>query len=939
MATFTTSISQIESLYVGYFGRAGDPAGANYWVGFLNDQAISLAQAAAAFAVQQEAKTKYPYLAAPAIADPGPFVDQVYQNLFNRAADPAGKAYWVAQLQAAGGNPQAVGQFILNVISGATGSDAAAISNKVAVAQDFTLTASNLGFTWNSSAAGQSSLEIARVNDDPASVTAAKAATVVFFSTAPASQLTFTLQVDSLETTAANANFNAPLIFNPGSGTLLQSLQTGDSAIDTGPGGSLTAVLNSGSNAGPVTLQGIPTASVTSLTNGSGFSGKITGLTTLNNNSSVGSLTLGLAGMGLNTALSTVNINGSGVGAGANTLAIIAASALSGSADAVGVSITGAIGTSDVVVGAAQVVLMNDGPAGATTPMNAYEIETISAANTAFLQLSNAATGVLSTTTLNLKGAGTLQLSAATATDFSNLTKIDASDTTGGVTVTGFTDILDGTGTPFNAGAAGLLAANASLTSFTGGTGADRLDISFMAPGQVSAFTKLSGGDGRDMLVLGADVLNAGVTVPSTGFETIGVAVGLSSTGLMGTTDITKLGANVDTIQLLGVLFDNVGFVNTPSIFNFRADGFVFGVDVTVQGPTGSNDVLNVFDQFVMGRLNVTGYETVNFTTASDEIIRSITVNPTAGFISTLNIINSSANCGCSFNIEIDEQVDVGSGTINISGSGTGGVALIGFVTAGTMNASALNTGAGPDDRGVGMAVGATASINILGSNGSDFLIGSAAADVINGGAGNDIISNTSQPAPAAGDRITGGGGDDIFFVVNNAASAPILTAYNNAPLITDFTASQVPFAGDVIMLAPDSPSYGLTNLQANFSIPGEIPLQATGNSGTAAIIDASSEIVKLTQNTATAGLSLQQAFNAAIGTATITGATTNGEYFFTMFDATNGRMAIGIVDASNGTADVIETGDAVILVGTVTMTSGAYAQLSSNQFAFDFPS
>ena len=53
-----------------------------------------------------------------------------------------------------------------------------------------------------------------------------------------------------------------------------------------------------------------------------------------------------------------------------------------------------------------------------------------------------------------------------------------------------------------------------------------------------------------------------------------------------------------------------------------------------------------------------------------------------------------------------------------------------------------------------------------------------------------------------------------------------IATAYSNAPLITDFTASAVPFQGDVIMLAPDSPSYGVTNLQANFSIPGEIPFK-----------------------------------------------------------------------------------------------------------------
>ena len=318
--------------------------------------------------------------------------------------------------------------------------------------------------------------------------------------------------------------------------------------------------------------------------------------------------------------MSTVHINGSGVSAGANTSACVAAWALWATADAVAVNIAGVIGTWDVSVGAAQVVLMNDGPAGADMPMHAYEIETISSVNTAFLQLSNAGTGVLSTTTLNLNGAGTMQLSAATATDFSNLTKIDASDTTGGVTVTGFTDILDGTGAPFNAGAAGLLAANASLTSFAGGTGADRLDISFMAPAQVSAFTKLSGGDGRDMLVLGADVLNAGVTVPSTGFETIGVAVGLSSTGLMGTTDITKLGSNVDTIQLLGVLFDNVGFVNAPNIFNFRADGFAFGGGCHRPGSDRLQRCAERLRPVRHGKADRHRLRTVNFTTAAERV-------------------------------------------------------------------------------------------------------------------------------------------------------------------------------------------------------------------------------------------------------------------------------------------------------------------------------
>jgi len=140
-------------------------------------------------------------------------------------------------------------------------------------------------------------------------------------------------------------------------------------------------------------------------------------------------------------------------------------------------------------------------------------------------------------------------------------------------------------------------------------------------------------------------------------------------------------------------------------------------------------------------------------------------------------------------------------------------------------------------------------------------------------------------------------------------------------------------------MLAPDDPSYGVTGLQATFSIPGDIPLQQTGNGSNAAALDATNEIVKLTQGTVTTGLTLQQAFNAAIGTATITAVTTNGAYFFTMYDLTNSKMAIGIVDASNGTDTIIEAGDTVVLIGTATTSSADYAKLNSYQFTFDLPS
>src|SRR5262245_52141373 len=90
VTTFTTPLNQVSSLYVGYFGRAGDPNGESYWIGQLNAGTVTLSQIAASFSVQPEATAKYPYLANPNIGDPGTFVDQVYQNMFNHTADAAG---------------------------------------------------------------------------------------------------------------------------------------------------------------------------------------------------------------------------------------------------------------------------------------------------------------------------------------------------------------------------------------------------------------------------------------------------------------------------------------------------------------------------------------------------------------------------------------------------------------------------------------------------------------------------------------------------------------------------------------------------------------------------------------------------------------------------------------------------------------------------------
>lgn len=165
-----TSAELIGQLYVGYFGRAADPAGLDYWVGRYND-GMSLLAVANSFAVQPEATALYSYLAAPSLGDPQAFIAAIYGDLFNRAPDAAGLDYWVTQLTAYGTPP---GQMVLDVISGAQGSDRTTIENKTHVA---------VGHAQASHGVVDAHAAVASVTADPATVAAVLGITVHGFGT------------------------------------------------------------------------------------------------------------------------------------------------------------------------------------------------------------------------------------------------------------------------------------------------------------------------------------------------------------------------------------------------------------------------------------------------------------------------------------------------------------------------------------------------------------------------------------------------------------------------------------------------------------------------------------------------------------------------------------------------------------------------------------
>jgi len=226
----------LVSLYVGYFNRAPDPAGLQFWIDQV-EAGRDTNTIAADFAASPEAKSLYPFLTTPDVSSPTSFITAVYANLFNRAPDAAGQAFWEAQLSSGAVSPA---DAIDAIIKGATTApDATILANKNIVGLDFATDAGNTpGFTFDLDGASGSAAKdaISGVTEDSATVTAAQAATDAYLSgiASPGQTFTLTTGSDDLTGTAANDVFNAPSA-QDGDGSLIDTLQSVD-AINGGNG-------------------------------------------------------------------------------------------------------------------------------------------------------------------------------------------------------------------------------------------------------------------------------------------------------------------------------------------------------------------------------------------------------------------------------------------------------------------------------------------------------------------------------------------------------------------------------------------------------------------------------------------------------------------------------------------------------------------------------
>ncbi|MEM9563706.1 MAG: DUF4214 domain-containing protein [Actinomycetota bacterium] len=90
-AEFDGVIAPLVRLYFAFFGRPPDYEGLTYWTDQLRN-GVTLEQVAQQFVLSGEFQSTYGSL------DDGDYVELVYGNVLDRAADAGGRAYWVGQL-------------------------------------------------------------------------------------------------------------------------------------------------------------------------------------------------------------------------------------------------------------------------------------------------------------------------------------------------------------------------------------------------------------------------------------------------------------------------------------------------------------------------------------------------------------------------------------------------------------------------------------------------------------------------------------------------------------------------------------------------------------------------------------------------------------------------------------------------------------------------
>lgn len=196
------SATDLNKAYLAYFGRPADLTGKTYFA------TLEQADVIKAFDASAESKAVYGDNVASK-------VNAIYQNLFNRDAEPEGLVYWTTLINQ--GRVTAAGA-ALAILNGAQGTDTTAVTNKLAASEAFVAalntTPELVGYSGMEAAASARSW-LKAVGADAASLTAAIAGVDAAVTAAvavggvPGATFTLTTGIDGIVGGAGNDTINA----------------------------------------------------------------------------------------------------------------------------------------------------------------------------------------------------------------------------------------------------------------------------------------------------------------------------------------------------------------------------------------------------------------------------------------------------------------------------------------------------------------------------------------------------------------------------------------------------------------------------------------------------------------------------------------------------------------------------------------------------------
>jgi len=190
MAASASSISKVQQLYVAYYGRAGDPAGVDFWATTLDANGGNVSEMINQFGNSDE------YTNGIGTGSVTEQVTSLYQQMFNRAPETAGLEFWVSEISS---GKRTLGEVAVAIAESALSDDATILANKVTVAEHFTAQISTTGASYEASNITEVQAIILSVTTESSSVTSAMSSSDTYMTNNSGAIFTLTSSLSASE--------------------------------------------------------------------------------------------------------------------------------------------------------------------------------------------------------------------------------------------------------------------------------------------------------------------------------------------------------------------------------------------------------------------------------------------------------------------------------------------------------------------------------------------------------------------------------------------------------------------------------------------------------------------------------------------------------------------------------------------------------------------